>query len=223
MTVSDYKEVINNLKRYNSGQEKEALLYLMEDDITALKTAQILGANPKNEFEALAFIFKLREISVSDLIDLTYTCVNKDCKYQDALHISIPDMFWKDDELDEAVPIGLFQDLDSIEEDIKDINILSIMDYNVLENKIFSNNYKIFDPKIDIVCKRCNTANSTTISFKSIVSKFSISNIYEQYFDVSYFCNMTKIDTDSMFPFEREIFIGLIQAKQDEIEKANKR
>jgi hypothetical protein len=34
--------------------------------------------------------------------------------------------------------------------------------------------------------------------------------------DLSYFSSLTKHDVDNMFPFEREIFVGLLQKREKE-------
>jgi len=217
MNLKDYKEVLNNLKRYNTFQEKEGMLYSLDDEKTAMKMAKILGSNPNNEFEAIAFIFKLREISVSDLIDLNHVC--PECDYMNLQVVSIPNMFFKDlDNIDESVPIGLFNDIEDIpdSEFTENINTISIDQFNEIEEKILSNNLKIFNPAIDLVCKKCGSKDKISIDYANIVSKFSVTNIYEQYLDISHFSNMTKYDTDNMFPFEREIFLSLIQVKEDE-------
>lgn len=185
--------------------------------------AKILGGNPNNEFEAIAIIFKLREISVSDIIELTHIC--KKCDQQSFIHQNIPDMFFQDIEnINTGVPIGLYTSIDDIdEEDSDNINNMTIDEYNNIEEVLFSNNIKIFNPVVDVICSSCGYKHKTSIGALDIISKSNLSNIYEQYLDISYYSNMTKSDTDEMYPFEREIFIGLIQKKEDEKDgKTNK-
>ena len=217
--LSKYKELFSNLKRYNSLQEKNAVLYCMDDEPDPIRTAQFLGANPSNILEAVAFIFKLREISVSDLVEITYKCDK--CEMMNAQSISIPNMFFKDDDLHADVPIKLFTSVDDITLNEKfpndlNINTMTIDEFNLVEDKILENNLKIFDPRVSLTCRKCGDIFKTQVIFSDILSKYSITNIYEQYLDISYFTNMTKNDTDNMFPFEREIFLGLIQTKEDD-------
>jgi len=220
MNSKEYKDKLNSLPNYNSSQEKNAMLYCMGDEHTAMKTADILGLNASNEFEAIAFIFKAREMSVSDLIEFTHICAHNNCEYHNLDHISIPKMFWQDENLHD-ITVGLFNDMEELEKyelsiGIDNINTMTIPEFNKLEEQVLENNIKIFNPAITLTCRKCGNKTKTSIDYSQIISKFGIKNIYEQYLDISQFSNMTKADTDGMIPFEREIFIGLIQAKEDE-------
>ena len=186
-----------------------------------MELAKLLGVNPQNEFEAMAFIFKVREISVSDIIEVSNTCDK--CKRQDIHGVNIISMFFQGEkDIDKSVPIGLFSSIEDLEdlEDLElsqyNINNLSINEYNQMESVLFDNNIKIFNPAVTLICRKCGNEYETALKAVDIVSKSTISNIYEQYLDISYHSHMTKLDTDSMLPFEREIFVGLIQKKEDE-------
>ena len=210
MVLKKYKEKFSNLSSYTTEQEKNALLVNLETpDI--IKTCYTLGETPLNEVEALALIFKLREISVSDLIELTLTCGS--CNYQYVRSVSIPDMFFQSDDLWD-IDIGLFVDASELSDD--NINSISIEEFDNLTTKIEENNKKIFNPEVEDCCEKCGYESVILVKPDSIISKFGIKNIYEQYVDISTFTNMTKSDTDGMYPFEREIFMGLIQQKEDE-------
>jgi len=219
MNSKEYKDILNSLPNYTSAQEKNAMLYCMGDEHTAMKVAEILGQSPSNEFEAIAFIFKAREMSVSDLIEFTHICQHKGCENHNLDHISIPNMFWQGKDL-HNITIGLFNDMEELEKyelscGNDNINTMTIPEFNELEEKLLTNNIKIFNPAITLTCRKCGNKTKTSIDYSQIISKFSIKNIYEQYLDISQFTNMTKMDTDSMIPFEREIFISLIQDKED--------
>jgi len=207
MTKDEFKDNLNNFNPYTTEQEKNALIQTMESSFTLVKICKILGIEAANELEAEAFIFKLREISVADLIEITHTC--KNCGYQDFFNLSIPKMFFKD--LVEDYKI--IEDIDELDEDF--INNKSLTEYNELENNIDETNRKIFDPICELFCKKCGTGFRTKPEVPNIISKYPIKNIFEQYLDISTFTNMTKRDTDTMIPYEREIFLGLIQVKED--------
>ena len=214
-TVKDYKKVLNSLNQYTTHQEKNVLLKNLDKTYSASEISRMLGAEPISEFEAFAFIFKMREISVSDILELTHSCDS--CGYQDFIHYSIPEMFFQyEDDIDNTIPIGLYDSVDDLNDE--NINNMTIDEYNGIESIIYNNNLKIFNPEISITCKKCGITHKTSIGPLDIVSKFSISNIYEQYSDISYYSSMTKYDTDNMYPFEREIFMGLIQKKEDKKE-----
>lgn len=207
----EYEKRLNSLTPYNSLQEKNAILKVMGGDVSTMEIARILGTDPINNIEASAFIFKLRENSVSDIIEINYECPT--CGTIDMHGISIPEMFFSSP-VDESIPVGLFEDVD--EWGIEDINNLEISEYDELSDTMHKNNTAIFSPWVTLSCRICSNEKEVSISPREILSKFSIANIYEQYMDISYFSSMTKQDTDSMLPFEREIFMGLIQKKEDE-------
>ena len=216
-TLEDFKNELENLSRYNTSQEKEAVLAQLDGQKDPIKIAKLLGINPKNRFEAIAFIFKMRENSISDLIEFNIKCSK--CNYMDINSLSIPDMFFNAP-VDESVPIGLYEVVEEIaDEEI--INNLTITEYNELEQKVFKNNLALFDPAVDTVCRKCGHKEKTVFNLNSIISKTTINNLYEQYLDITYFTSMTKADVDNMIPFEREVFLGLIQRKEDEKAKLN--
>ena len=67
---------VKNLKPYNTKKEKEILL---AGDITPQKALEILSdVKALNEGERLYLLMKLREISVSDVVDGMINCPN--CK-----------------------------------------------------------------------------------------------------------------------------------------------
>ena len=216
-TLKEYKDKFKKLKSYTTEQEKNTLLKNLEGNATSMEMIKSLGYDSLNENEAHAMIFKLREISVSDIVDMTLTCEN--CDYQDIHIISIPNMFFQDDDFYD-IDIGLFVDASDLsDENIENINI---QEFDSLTDRIEENNRNIFNPEVEITCKKCGHKSTIAVTPGSIISKFDIKNIYEQYIDITTFTNMTKADVDSMFPFEREIFMGLIQQKEDDKEKKAK-
>jgi len=218
-SLEAFKDRFLSIAPYTSIQQKNALIRQSDGEVDPMVIAELLGLSPNNRFEAIAMIFKAREISVSDLIDYNGKC--SECNYLDANSLSIPQMFYKDDckELDISVPIALVEDLTELFSE-EYINNLKIKDYDELEQKVFKNNLILFDPALPTKCRKCGHIDKTVFDISSIISKSSISNIYEQYMDISYYSSMTKLDTDSMIPFEREVFLGLIQQKEDEKTKA---
>lgn len=207
-----FRDKLKKVKRYNSFQEKEALLSILdEDSIDIINTSKILGLSPVNKLEAEALIMKAREISVSESIELTSSCPN--CDYINMTSVDIPSMFFKG-EIDSKIPEGIYEDLSEV--DIEGLEDLELDKYNELENKLESNNKNIFDNVVEINCLSCKYKYQTKIEPLKFISKFSISNLYEQYSDITYYSHMNKSDVDNMYPFEREIFIGLIQKKEDE-------
>jgi len=208
-----FRERLKDVRRYNSWQEKEALLLSLSDEVDVIEIANILGLNPINNLEAEALILKAREKSVSESIEITSSCPK--CKYINLYNVEIEDMFFKD-KINNNLPEGLFESISEIPDDVLNLDNLSIEEYDKLENDIIINNEKIFSTQIELTCFSCGVKYFTQIEPIKSISKFPISNLYEQYTDITYFSHMTKKDVDEMYPFEREIFLGLIQKKEDE-------
>jgi ribosomal protein S27E len=207
--VIDY---LSDIKGYNSLQEKDAIIQVMNNE-SPTEIAKTLGLNPDNDLEAIAMIFQSRKKSVSEIIEVQIKCPS--CNTNDFYFINIDDLFFKNiDKLDLSIPIKLINDI----EDIEKLGIsddMSIEEFNQLEEKIVENNKIIFNNNLTVHCKACGNPILTSINYQDIISKFPIKNIYEQYVDITQFTNMNKSDVDNMPPFEREIFIGIIQDKEN--------
>ena len=209
----DYEEFLESVEPYTSLQEKNAtLLGATDETVSAIKLAKKLGiSNFLNEYEAIALIFKARKKSVSEFIEYTHIC--KECKYSTVAAYNIDDLFFTD-VLDPELPVGLFASPEEVlEED--ELAEIEIDDYNDLEKRLYKNSIKIFNPVFTAKCKRCGLEEKKTFMAKDIISGYDIKSIYEQYCDISYYSSMTKQDVDSMFPFERDIFIGLLQKREN--------
>ena len=213
MSLKEFKNKLNTLKRYNTFQEKEALIACMDEERTYRKVLEKLGYNAKSEYEAIAIIFKLREISVGDIIDVTFQC--KHCNKNVFYNISIPKMFFNS-EIDESVPVGIYEDIYNIEDIDKYLSEENIDFFDNFREKIFKNNKAIFNNIVDLKCSSCGHKERRIIDAFDIISNFTIKDIYEQYINITYYTNMNKNDIDNCWPFEREIFIGLINKKEEE-------
>ncbi len=205
-----FEDKLNSLKRYTTKQEKEVLL--AEDDTSLIDILALLSdVVPINEYEATALLFKIREISVSDLIEFTHEC--KSCEYMNILNIEINSLFNLEKNYD--FPVGLFTTVDDII-NTKESDDIILKDYNKLQDDIIEQSGKIFNPIVKSACKKCGFLNQIGISPKSVLSKSSASSIYKEYVDISFYTNNSKNDIDTLYPFEREIFINLIQEKLKE-------
>ena len=124
----------------------------------------------------------------------------------------IDDLFFVG-EIDDSVPIGIFENPDEILTD-DFLNEISVNEYNELEKKIIQNSLNIFYPYSTNNCKKCGSQIKTLFYARDIVSDYDIKSIYEQYMDLSYYSSFTKSDIDGLLPFEREIFLGLLQKRE---------
>jgi len=212
--MDSYKSFLESVSPYTTESEKNASIAVL-DEISAMDLSKILklSPEPRNELEAVAMIFQSRKKSVNDLIDITFTC---SCGLQDFYVIDINDLFFNKD-IDENLTIRLINDITDIDNIFyknKNINNMDINEFNKIENIITNNNKGIFDNNVEITCK-CKKVSNISIDYKTIISKYPIKNIFEQYLDITQFTHMTKMDVDSMIPFEREIFNTLIQEREN--------
>jgi ribosomal protein S27E len=209
MNAMEYKEYLESAPRYYTFQEKEFLISILETKDPIILASK-LELKPKNNLEAIAMIFQARKKSVSEIIELQVKCPS--CSSIDFHNVDIDTLFFKDiDKIDESINCGLYDDIG----DLEDIDDLPIDEINKYEDKIYNNNKCIFDPNIYVTCKSCGKPFISFIDYTTIVSKYPIKNIYQQYLDMVQFTNMNKLDVDNMPPFEREIFMSLIQERED--------
>jgi hypothetical protein len=216
MTKLEYKEYLENVSEYSTLKEKNTLIKLL-GETSALEMAKTLDLKPfpKNELEAIAMIFQARKKSVGETIEVTIQC---NCGAMDFYSIDIDSFFFQGN-INESIPIKLIDSIEDFDDNdkINDIliNTLTIKEYNEVEKIIIENNKSIFNNNFEVNCKKCGNIIHSYVDYKNIISKFPIKNVYEQYLDLTQFTNMTKQDVDNMFPFEREIFINMIQERKN--------
>jgi len=194
---------VKKLKPYNTKQEKETLL--ADDDSTLYEILSIISnTSPKNEPEALYLMLKLREMSVSDVLDVRVECPK--CSAVNEFQIPI----FSQDELDTSIPIGLFE---TIEEFIINTDELPLSEYNNLQDVMNSNN-KILLPimyKEECRVQTCQSEIEVTVNPRDSLSKSSLSSIYHEYFSFGKFLHYSNRDVNELLPFERNILFQLIK------------
>jgi len=204
----DYlKNKLNKLDLYTSKQEKLALI--KKEDISIFEILKIISpdSNPTNELEALIFIIKLSEISVSDIIEKIFECSN--CSNVNEISIELQDLINLDIECEISnFPIGIFETPDDI---FDNPDNLPLKDYNKISDIIEENNLKIFNVHLNPKCRTCKTENNIVINPIDLISRTTIAGIYDEYFNISFYSHNTIRDIDSMFPFERELYLSLLK------------
>ena len=198
---------LKSLKKYTSAQELEALT--LPDESLPSEILEVLSdIKPLNELEALALIYKLREISVSDLIEITIPCGH--CEYMNIYNIEIEEYF--STVPDSLLPPGIFTEVEDII-NTKKADDLILKEYFKIKKELLSNSTTIFSASIKRKCDKCKESLDISIAPLSIISKSSLGSIFKEYVDISYYSNMTKLDVDSMYPFQREITLNLLSEK----------
>ena len=197
---------LEKIGRYNSLAEKNVLL---EDDLSNIEVFKLLYPNseldPINEIEASAFILKGIENSLNDYIDGMQEC---SCGVLNDFNLDIEEMI--NTNIETKLPIGLFENL---EEFIEDPDELTVKEYNAIQDEVIENNQQIIKLTNKITCRQCGNIIPFAINPKIFISKNSISNLYDQYFNLMFHMNITKQDIDNLPPFERELYMGLLKKK----------
>jgi len=200
------KKRLESIKRFTCKEEKEILL-TGEDSTSFSEICDILKiTKPINELEGIAFIIKSSEHSVSDIYSSMDECPN--CGIINENIIELENIINIDIESD--IPIGLF---DTPEDIINNTDILLLKDYNDIQDKINTNNKKILDLLIKSECRSCKTKTEFTISPLVFISKSSLVGFYEECFSLTYYGGLSLDDINNLYPFEREIYLGLTQKK----------
>lgn len=222
------RDQLSRVGRYTSKEEKEYLL--LEDEADTEKRWETLFPNsdlePLNEIETLALMLKARENSVSDLLEGMIECPK--CKAINDYNIELGDLIILDREKlmsEEEIerfpdlPIGVFMDLDEVI-DPEEYDNLPLHICNELSDIIQKNNSHIINLVQTRSCRICTKDLEIPVSPLMIISRVSLSNIYQEYFTLSFYTNNSVRDIDSLYPFERELMIGLAKKKLETPEGA---
>ncbi len=202
---------LEKIQRFNCSQEKSILL--SDDDISNEEIYEIISSenSPKtdNEMEALAFIIKASMESVSDIYTHTYECTN--CKIINEEVFELESFINTD--FESEIPIGLFTSLEDIINKSED---LVVKDYNKYKKLIYENNEKILDLNRTCICRSCKEKNTVIINPLKFLSRNNLAGMYEEFFTLMYYLNQDIKSIESMYPFERELYLGLAKKKIEE-------
>lgn len=210
---------------YNTLQEKDLLLLSAVDNVNlddALKICDVHydTISTLSKDEKIAYLYKLREISVGEEVSVNFTCTHCKTKTDNTLNISniIKDPIKADLEV-----IDQYEKLteDNIEQFI---NIctddLDLEEFEMLFTRVeeSTTTFNFIKP---VICQACKKENKINISSDEFVidnmSEDSLTSIYQTYNDMVVLGNYTKLDVDSFYPFERTIFLSLLnKTKEDQ-------
>lgn len=214
------------LSPYTTIQEKEILLlssFEIDDLDRVLAICDISNeiVSKLSECEKKAMLYKLRCISVGDELKVRYMCscgnVNEPTISVDGI-IENPQN--KNDKfIDQYEPLtednfDAFLGYCSDDLDIDEYEKL----YEECENSIVKFNFKR-----KAVCPICKKETKIDISKNDFVvdnmSEDTLISIYQLTSDMVFHGKYTKTDIDGMMPFERTIFVGLLNKKREELNK----
>lgn len=206
---------------YNTNQEKLILLYGV-DDLTCDSALDILKNNIITEEkitdftdkEKLAILLKFREISVGESINIKYKCPH--CNNITSSELNISNIV-TDKKITDFKDIKLQEAFSSDNDDyFIDKNIIDDIDIDLYDeiDEYIENNKVKFNFKQDCSCGVCNAIKNIDYSSPKFIldnmSESDISLIYKITSELIFNSHYTKKDVDSMLPFERDIFVGLL-------------
>lgn len=205
--LNELEQRFKLLNRFTTFHEKNALF--VDDHCSIIDVVKELSdVVPKNEIEGELFLLKLREISVSDVIEVIITCPECDTINTEEIHI--PELLKIEYSYfnDKVIPYGVFDKVEDIlsEEDAEN---LPLKDYNKLEELLQLQNDNMIKEE-NKICRKCKNSIYVVINIRDVFSKSSPGGIFQEYIDISTFTNNGKLDIDSLYPYEREMFISII-------------
>jgi hypothetical protein len=227
MIKVDYGKTII-LKPYTTAQEKTMLLnaelyetYDIDFALEVLKDNISVDYNTFSKEEKIAILYKLRTISISEKVSVSFKCTS--CKSPNFTDIDITDVI---------VPGIPSDDVSDQFKKLTDDNFREFVDIDIDEleldeyDKLFEttqNSITKFNFTDKAMCHKCKTEISIDISSPKFIienlSEDSLMSLYKTTSDLIYYSHYTKYDVDNMLPFERSIFVGLLNSI---IEEKNK-
>ena len=214
------------IEAYNTSQEKEILLASSFDvqeidsifEILNFKTDEDLSEDEKK-----VILYKFREISLGDEIETKFVCDN--CGQGNDGVIQANNFVVSGERNDEDIKkmfIPFNEDNMQDYIDGVDIDDLDINEYEELKNRI-----KLNQPNIDFIkgcdCLKCGSTKHLDIGSTKyiieIMSEDTLMTLYQSYNFLTYFGHYSKTDVDTMYPFERSIFIGLLTKTKEDLNK----
>jgi len=156
-------------------------------------------------------LLELRHISVSEVFSFVKTCDK--CKEKSELDVTFENVLtvgniknWKDYQITEAFSNDYNKYVEF------DIDELDLDEYDELTEYIDNNKTK-FDFSRKIKCLHCKDETTMTLTSDHIIENLSedtLANYYQTIASMVYYGHYSKLDIDSMIPFERSIYLSLL-------------
>ena len=220
---------------FRTYQEKDLLLvpsYTDIEDDSVLDIALDILKVPSKVLEQLsldekkALIYKFREVSVGETLEIKYKCQH--CGTPGSSEVSISGIIHTPKKHSDKV-----RDLHRLPVDEVDLrhNFLTDtdLDYEWYEDLLLNikDYLTYYDFTVHPKCFACK--KECTLSIKSnkfifeMISDDSITSLYKNYHTLIYYGKWSKNDIDNLYPFERQIFIQLLNKTIEENNKKIRR
>lgn len=215
------------LTPYNTATEKDILLFneLADSDVDGLMDIlkdNITGdINELTTNEKIGILWKIRSLSIGEEIGVKWECKSCHTGQDAAINISEVVLPGKDIEgiQDCFKPVKAHNLQDFVTEDI---NELELDEFDKLLEKTKEAVTK-FDFIKSVRCLTCGEEQVFDISYEKYLSESlsedTLMSIYQATGDLVFFGKYTKEDVYSMLPFERSIFIGILNTTREEMNK----
>lgn len=205
---------------YTDGNYKDETLDIALDILKIPEN--IINSLSLNEKKAL--IYKFREISVGDTLEIKYKC--RHCNMPSTGEINIANIIKKPIKHSKHI-IDLHRlpidEIDFRNNFIKNINDLDYEEYENIYLNI-KDYLTYYDFSVKVKCFSCKKENILSIYNNKFIfdciSDDSIESLYKNYHALIYYGHWNKTDIDNLYPFERQIYIQLLNKT---IEENNKR
>lgn len=205
------------IKPYLSSTERDLLLVTADeynsdtlDKVFSILKNNIISDNLEGltRSEKMYLILELRNISVGEIFNLRKHC-SKCGKLFDfeGVFSGVNESKFRHDDIHEV-----FSDdfNDYVNFDLDDLDLDEYDDYvcDIRDNKLK------FNFSTSVTCLHCREKNNTILTEEILLSSLSddtISTYYNTISTMIYYGHFSKLDIDSMYPFERGIYLNLLE------------
>jgi len=196
------------------GEENlDVALRICKVDITVIETL--------SHYEKLAFLYKLREISVGSELSVSFTCSRCNVGSENTVdieHIIAEPECPSEHIKDQYTKITNYNLHEYLNESKEYVQELYVMDFEDLLETVESNTVK-FDFLRQVICQKCTKTNYINIESTKfcidVMSEDSLVSLYQSYNDLIFFGKYSKLDVDSMYPFERTILTQMLNKTRE--------
>ena len=211
------------LEPYTSRQEKDLILLpdFAEKEELLDKALELLNFNYKGltENEKKIILFKFREISVGDKVNIKFTCPF--CGQTQEQEVSISNLITEPTKKSKYIKSPLINS-NNIFDYFKNIDDLDWCKFETLKDNL-KDYVCTFNFKRKCNCIKCKKENTVDISDNEFIirslSELSYSGIMTTYTNLVYYGHYSKLDIDSMYPFERFILERMLEKEIEALRK----
>jgi len=226
--VLKYNNKVITLLPYNTLTERDILLYTSgEYDFESLMdiVKDNIHINPPFTYDELTYneklniLLELKNGSVGEVFSFIKKCDKCGNKYE--TNVSFNNVL-KEGHLEDFKGIKLKEAFSDNYSDYTELDI-DELDIDVYDEliKYIDNNKTYFDFITETKCEHCGYINKLKLTEKHLVENLSedtLANFYQSISSMVYYGSYSKLDIDSMLPFERSIYLSLLN---EEIKKSN--